>query len=121
MSAFFDDRPEVDDDDVTGSARRHVRVIGLADRDVIEVTCLLWYDGNAVPRATTARLIPIGPQISPFLTQTVFEQLIFSCSVTDDNVFPVDVSLVTSYNNFRPINLLPVQKPVKLSSPSEEV
>jgi len=109
MSAFYDERQ--------ATSGGHVRIIGMADHDVTEVYCLLWFFNTTIPEAVLAELIAIGPTIAPNAT-TVYEQLIFSCLVSSGNV-PINVSLVTSHNQFRPSTLLPVQVPVKPSSPSE--
>jgi hypothetical protein len=111
MSAFYDDREM----EVGG----HVRIIGIADRDVTEVYCLFWFSTADEPEAAPAELTLVGPEISP-TARTVYDQLIFSCPSSSRDV-PVNVSLVTSHNHYRPSTLLSVQVPVKPSSPSEVI
>ena len=104
-SAYYDDRPALD--------RHKVRIIGIANAEVKNPHCLLWYEKQNSPDVAIAVLTKIGPRIQPTSSSpNRYEPYIFTCSVIRGKGPPKEVSMIT-IEETKPTTLLNIRIPVK--------
>lgn len=108
-TAHYDDRPGLDSP--------AVRVISVAEADITNVYCVLWYTNTDDGLVIRADVIPIGPRIAPNLT-IWYEQFFLSCNVSQIQGAPAAVSIIVQ-DNLHISNLVRVHVPERPSQQME--